>query len=300
MNSGFWRVASWHGVPIRLHWTLPLGMLLLGGFKIRPLFWLAFFVLVLVHELGHAFWVKRFGHKVHQLDITGFGGSCTWSGDASPVERSLIAWGGVMAQALLLAVAVILTVIFGLGFLRTSLGYAWTTTNIFLIILNLIPIRPFDGAEAWKIFSALKRHGWPSAAKTPKKRRARRVRGPGERDQGRADADAPAGVAKAAAKAEKAAKAAQLKAERAAEREAKRESKRAAKRESKRAAAKGGNGGNGGNGGKAGDSGAGRSGASSGKKTKGGTNRTTDAERIELADTFRRIAEEAGRAKDDK
>ena len=29
-------------------------------------------------------------------------------------------------------------------------------TNLFLILANLIPIEPFDGAQAWKIFSPLR------------------------------------------------------------------------------------------------------------------------------------------------
>lgn len=260
LSSGYWRVASWHGVPIRLHWTIPVGMLFLGGFKIRPLFWLAFFVIVLVHELGHAYWVHRFGHKVHRLDITGFGGACVWSGNASGAERSLIAWGGVIAQLCLLAVAVVLTAVLGWGFLSTSLGYAWTVTNVFLIILNLIPVSPFDGAEAWKIFSAVRREGWPAPARRPAKsrtRRARRVRKPGGDRIKSVKDDGPAGVAEAG------------------------------KRKVKRQKAD-----------KTRDAGGGEAGgepsAKSGATQKGST---TDQERRELADTFARIAEEARRAK---
>ncbi len=186
-------------MPIRLHWTIPVGMLILGGFRIRPLFWLGFFVVILVHELGHAYWVARFGHKVHRLDITGFGGACVWSGDASPAERALIAWGGVIAQLGLLVVAGVLIAIFGWGFLGTSLGYAWTVTNVFLMLLNLIPIRPFDGAEAWKIFSAVRREGWPAPVRRPskRKRRARRVRKPGGGRVKSVKSSGPASVAKA-------------------------------------------------------------------------------------------------------
>jgi Zn-dependent protease len=27
-----------------------------------------------------------------------------------------------------------------------------TTTNLIVIALNLLPVRPFDGAEAWQLF----------------------------------------------------------------------------------------------------------------------------------------------------
>lgn len=183
LNSGWWRVASWYGVPIRLHWTLPLGMFVFGGLKVNPAFWLAFFVIVLAHELGHAWWVRRFGHQVHRIDITGFGGACVWaegaSSRASEVQRSMIAWGGVQAQFGIFVLAMILSIVTGGAFARTSVGYAFTVVNALLILINLLPLPSFDGAEAWKLFSRLKRDGgWPKTPATGPCRRARRVRGP--------------------------------------------------------------------------------------------------------------------------
>ena len=260
MRSGWWRVASWNGVPIRLHWTLPIGAFLLGGLKFRPLFWLGFVVVVFVHELGHAYWVRRFGHKVHQVDIAGFGGACLWSGNASPAERSMIAWGGVLAQLVLLAFSIVLIAIFGLGFLQTQLGQAWTFTNLFLMVLNLIPVRPFDGADAWKLFSAVKREGWPAPVKRPSKRRARRVRKPA------VDVDAPAKVMKTRKR--------KAKRRSASERPSQEPSERPSQSDSN------------------GGGGAGAAGGTGG--------RTKRDEQLELAETFKRLAEAARRAKDDK
>ena len=39
---------------MRVHWTLPVGALVFGQGRFVPGFWLGFFLLVLVHELGHA------------------------------------------------------------------------------------------------------------------------------------------------------------------------------------------------------------------------------------------------------
>ena len=76
MDRGYLTIARLGGTSFRLHWTLPLGALFFSGFRFAPVFWLAFFGLVFVHELGHASLVKIFGHRVVAVDITGFGGLC--------------------------------------------------------------------------------------------------------------------------------------------------------------------------------------------------------------------------------
>ncbi|HMR10449.1 MAG TPA: hypothetical protein PKA88_31950, partial [Polyangiaceae bacterium] len=103
-ERGYLTLFSMRGASLRLHWSLPLGMLVFGGLRVAPAFWLGFFLLVLIHELGHAFVVKAYGHRVLSVDVTGFGGLCRWSGSASVMERGLIAWNGVLAQAVLLTI----------------------------------------------------------------------------------------------------------------------------------------------------------------------------------------------------
>jgi hypothetical protein len=128
-------------------------------FAFAPAAWLAFLVIVLLHEVGHALVVRALRHRVVALEVTGFGGLCRWSGAATPLERSLIAWGGVLAQAVLLIVAL---VVFALGGFRVvpfggELAYTFVWTNLWLIGLNLLPFAPLDGAEAWRLFPELGR-----------------------------------------------------------------------------------------------------------------------------------------------
>jgi Zn-dependent protease len=163
-ERGYLRVFSWKGVPVRLHWTLPLGALLFSGGAIAPFVWLGFFLLVLLHEVGHAIVVRRFGHRVTAIDITGFGGMCRWTGAASGVERSLIAFGGVAAQLLLLALTLVLIVLF------PKLDRGWSaqlvsvflSTNLWLAALNLLPFPPLDGHQAWRIAAEVRRPGGAS------------------------------------------------------------------------------------------------------------------------------------------
>lgn len=152
-ERGFFKFGVWRGVPVRLHWTAPLGALIFGGLRVAPAVWFAFFALVVIHELGHAWLVRRYGHHVMAIDVTGFGGLCRWVGSATTYERAAIAWGGVAAQAVLLVAASAIYEL--LGPPRTVIGSQLVSgfifANFWLIALNLLPFPPFDGAEAWPL-----------------------------------------------------------------------------------------------------------------------------------------------------
>jgi Zn-dependent protease len=161
-EHGYFQLGRWRGVPVRVHWTLPLGALFFGGMRFVPAFWIGFFVLVLIHELGHAALVKRFGHAVLAVDITGFGGLCRWRGYATERQRSIIAWGGVVAQAVALVATLLLLAIFGWphSWFLAQLANVFVYTNLWLIGFNLLPIPPFDGAQAWALFQGGRGGRW--------------------------------------------------------------------------------------------------------------------------------------------
>src|SRR3954469_24579295 len=97
-QNGFLVIGHWRKVPIRVHWTMPFGALLLSRFRFAPVVWAAFFVLVLIHEIGHAFVVQRVRATAIAVEVHAFGGLCRWQGDVTPLARAAIAWGGVWAQ----------------------------------------------------------------------------------------------------------------------------------------------------------------------------------------------------------
>lgn len=167
-ETGYWRVFSWRGIPLRLHWTLPIGALLFSGGVIAPLFWLGFFLLVLLHEIGHAVAVRRFRYQVTAIDITGFGGMCRWSGSANSIERSIIAWGGVAAQLGLLAATLVAIIAFPSlrSGLTAQLVSVFVSTNLWLAAINLLPFPPLDGYQAWNLIPALRGPGgWRTLAR---------------------------------------------------------------------------------------------------------------------------------------
>ena len=153
LPRGYFAIGSLRGAPVRVHWSTPIGAFVLCGGAFVPVAWLAFFALVLFHELGHASLVRRAGFRVVTIDIHALGGVCRWAGRPSDLARAQIAWGGVLAQALLLIAMSLATPIFR-SFHHpwlTQIVETWTGANFAMIVLNLIPVRPFDGAEAWKL-----------------------------------------------------------------------------------------------------------------------------------------------------
>jgi len=154
LGRGYWLLGHCWGAPIRLHFSLLIGLAVFGHFQFRPGFFVGYPLLVLCHELGHALLVRRFGHRVCAVEVTGFGGVCEWDGNATPFEEAAIAWGGVLAQALVYVGAwVWLWVEPPTSRFGAELAVTLTERNLWLIVLNLAPIPPLDGARAWRIFA---------------------------------------------------------------------------------------------------------------------------------------------------
>ncbi|MBL8910570.1 MAG: hypothetical protein JNM17_07680 [Archangium sp.] len=152
MASWALTVGHWKRVPIKLHATLPLGLFAFSGFRFAPVQWLCTIVLIGVHELGHAWVVKRCGGQATEVVIHGFGGWCAWLGDVSPLGRAAIACGGVMAQLILLIIVLIADAIgvWPTGPEARTVFWSLTMSNAWMIGFNLLPFRPLDGAEAWQ------------------------------------------------------------------------------------------------------------------------------------------------------
>jgi stage IV sporulation protein FB len=170
-ETGFLQIARIRGAPVRIHWSVALGALFFTGLRFEPAAWFAFLALVLVHELGHAVVVLRCGLRVVGIDVLAFGGVCRWSGDSTPLQRAVIAWGGVLAQLLLLGATwgVVLATGAPTSRFGMELVSVFTETNLWLAMINLLPIPPLDGATAWTLPRAWK-------ARSPRPSRMARAR----------------------------------------------------------------------------------------------------------------------------
>jgi len=161
-DRGYWRIGSlWHA-PVRLHWTIPVGCLMFSSFNFVPATWVIFALLVLAHEVGHAIWVRRFNHRVVSIDVTGLGGMCRWAGHASGFESAVIAWGGILVQLAILLLTMVGVALVGspTNPIAAQIVYALTSSNIWLIVINLMPMPPLDGAKAWTLFGEPSVHRW--------------------------------------------------------------------------------------------------------------------------------------------
>ena len=171
--SGFWTAFRWRGVPIRLHWSLLVGSLFLSRLEWRPGIWLGYFVVVVWHEMGHAMLVHRMGLRTHEIQVHGLGGVCVYDGTATPYQRAVIAWGGVLAQAVILFLAWPLDLAlgpFGVPFVYDLMG-VFVVSNAIIIAINLVPIAPLDGADAWKLFGLWRARRQSQSAERPIRRR---------------------------------------------------------------------------------------------------------------------------------
>jgi Zn-dependent protease len=137
-----------------VHLATPVGLLLFTGFSLNPLLWGAFLLIVLVHELGHARIVRACGLRVTSIDVTGLGGVCRYSGGPGDVQQSLIAWGGVLGQAVLLGVTELLvrSGMLPLGTPPGDVARAVSVINVALAGVNLLPLPGLDGWKAWPLF----------------------------------------------------------------------------------------------------------------------------------------------------
>lgn len=163
--NGYFRVARPAGVELRLHWSVPVGALIVGSLHFEPLLWLGFLLVIITHELGHVVLVRIMGFQVVGIDVTGIGGQCRWRGESEPLEHAWIAWGGVLAQGVLLLGTLTAMSLWGPQASEgwALLRHAFVEINLWIVALNLLPFPPFDGARAWSLFGELERAGWTPA-----------------------------------------------------------------------------------------------------------------------------------------
>jgi len=154
-------VAQVGGVDVYVHWSiLAFAVVILAGTRRQLTSTLigmaAYLALLILHESGHLFMARRRGYRAFSMALYPIFGLASFEAPDSRIDRALIAWGGVLAQAV---VAVPLTLYIILA------GYTpFEPVNAALVILggyslvvaafNLLPIRPLDGSRAWDIVPA--------------------------------------------------------------------------------------------------------------------------------------------------
>ncbi len=146
--------------PVLMHWSvllaIPFGWAISGRFSHGLVLFPAFTLLMLIHELGHAVVARRFGVRVLSVRLHAFHGLCVHEEPKSARADIAISWGGVLAQALLFGATLVAVEIINSVFGRITAPWSvavrvFTGTNLIIILINLLPIQPLDGATAWRV-----------------------------------------------------------------------------------------------------------------------------------------------------
>lgn len=154
-TAGYVRFGRWGDAPMRWHFSLLFGLAFAGGFELRPLAWLLYLGIVVVHEAGHRAAVRRVGLEVIGVDWQATGGEVRWNGVASARDQVALAWSGVLAQLGLMLAAKIALLIAGgaTTWWLAEIEHVSIVVNAWIIGLNLLPIPTFDGEVAWKVLT---------------------------------------------------------------------------------------------------------------------------------------------------
>ena len=166
MEQSHWQLGTWGRIPVSMHWTVLIVFAWLYLF-----FWdlvataiasVAFFALLVAHELGHVAVLRKRKIPVESIELNGIHGKTSY-GWASASDEILVAWGGVGAQLAVLLLA--LAAGYALDsrtnpvvlFIAAPILFVFTKLNIFLMVIALLPIGPFDGHGAWAAIPWLRR-----------------------------------------------------------------------------------------------------------------------------------------------
>ena len=146
------------GVGVYVHWTVLLiaALILLNVIR-HPLTSLlglsAYLSVLLIHESGHMIAAQRLGCEVFSIEIYPIVGFCRFGVPWSRFDHCVIAWGGIVAQAVVAAPLILYVTIFGytryepLNAVLAILGFF----SFGVAVFNLLPIPRLDGSIAWGI-----------------------------------------------------------------------------------------------------------------------------------------------------
>jgi stage IV sporulation protein FB len=164
--QNYWYLGRWFRIPVSMHWTvlliLPWMWLIMRDWLAALIGSVAYCLLLLAHEGGHALMARWRGLKVEGITLNGLHGETSHEYPRKPWDDIAIAWSGVGVQFLILLAALALsTVPPGSGNLYLGLFVGvvldvFTTWNVFLIIIALLPIGPMDGHRAWRVIPLLR------------------------------------------------------------------------------------------------------------------------------------------------
>ncbi len=179
MKGPEWLVGKFNKVPILLHWSVLLAFPIAaagsrswsGGCVAQ----LAMLSLIIAHEMGHALIARHHGLQVFRIRLRLTHGECDTEGTCDRAIEAQIAWGGVIAQLVMLVAALSISLAasqmsYRLPQVLAPVFFVFVPINCMLIFVNLLPISPLDGSRAWRGIPDIYRRLVERRKKTPKQR----------------------------------------------------------------------------------------------------------------------------------
>lgn len=185
-----WRIGRIAGVDLHVHVTFPLLFVWIalsgigGGANVRTVLatlvlTLAVFVIVVLHEFGHALTARRFGIRTRDITLLPIGGVARLDRmPREPRQELLVALAGPAVNVLLAAVFYGILAATGVTALLPELEKSSTAVtltsalaqlvaiNIWLAAFNLIPAFPMDGGRVLRAVLAMRSHDYVKATAT--------------------------------------------------------------------------------------------------------------------------------------
>ena len=168
MRQDHWQLGTWGRIPVSMHWTVLLNFAWLYIIFMDVVSTLigaaALFLVMMAHEFGHVAMLRRRGLKVAAISLVGLHGETSYNEyNARPGDAIAVAWGGVAAQVAVFVLALAANSFIPFHEIPLSLlvwgpmYFVFTKFNIFLIIIALLPIGPFDGHDAWRVIPRMRK-----------------------------------------------------------------------------------------------------------------------------------------------
>ena len=167
MRQDYWQLGTWGRIPVSMHWTVLLSfawLYIIFFDLVATLFGaVALSILFVAHEYGHVFVLRRRKIAVTGIAFFGIHGETSYNEYAArPGDTIAVAWGGIAAQTMVLVLALAAGALipfreipFG-PLVWAPMELVFTKFNIFLMIIALLPIGPFDGHAAWKVIPRMR------------------------------------------------------------------------------------------------------------------------------------------------
>jgi stage IV sporulation protein FB len=115
---------------------------------------LLLFIIVLIHEIGHASVALSYGWRVKKIEILPFGGVAEVEehGNRPIHEEALVIAAGPFMNVIMIGFAYLCL---SLGIWKEAFTYQFLEYNLIILLFNLLPIWPLDGGKFVQLLLSL-------------------------------------------------------------------------------------------------------------------------------------------------